>query len=164
LADSSGNLLGGASGTNYYFKFSLWTNSTVGGGTKVWPIAAPTSYQVNVRQGVFNVNIGDTANGYPDVLNYDFSRSDVYLQIEVSSNGTTFETLSPRQQISSSAFAQVAGAISGVGQSSIGTVTPDANSMLTVVATTTNSTAISIRGSASQTANLLISEIHSMRL
>jgi hypothetical protein len=62
-----------------------------------------------VRQGVFNVNIGDTANGYPDVLDYNLSSGNIYLQVEVSSDGVTFETLSPRQQIFSTAFSQVSG-------------------------------------------------------
>src|SRR3989344_3527751 len=65
LADSAGDLLGG-SGTTNYFKFSIWNNATVGSGTRLWPAAAPTSASTTVRQGVFTVNIGDTANGYPD--------------------------------------------------------------------------------------------------
>src|SRR5882724_2909592 len=61
LTDASGNLLGG-SGTTYYFKFSLWDSATIGSGSQLWPTAGPTSYTRTVRQGVFNANIGDTAN------------------------------------------------------------------------------------------------------
>jgi hypothetical protein len=111
LANSSGDLLGGA-GTNYYFKFSIW--DTASGGTKQWPTAAPSSVALTVRQGVFNVNIGDTDAGYPTALDYDFNTaSDVYLQVEVSSDNVTFQTLTPRQRISSGAFARLAGAVSG---------------------------------------------------
>jgi hypothetical protein len=128
LADSSGNLVGG-SGTSYYFKFSLWTSSTVGAGSKVWPSASPIAFTSTVKQGVFTVNIGDVAAGYPDTLNYDFSNPNVYLQVEVSSDGSTFETLSPRQQLSSTAFAQVANTatvastVNGTGDSVLGNAT-----------------------------------------
>src|SRR4051812_47293720 len=69
LTDGSGNLLGGTSGGTYYFKFSLWNSATTGSGTLLWPTLGPTSYPVTVRTGVFSVNIGDVANGYPDTLN-----------------------------------------------------------------------------------------------
>ncbi|MCI0566317.1 hypothetical protein L0Y46_03935, partial [bacterium] len=62
LSDSDGDLLGGT-GTAYYFKFSIWDNATVGSGTRVWPSSAPSSISLIVRHGVFNANIGDTANG-----------------------------------------------------------------------------------------------------
>ncbi len=64
LLDSSGSLLGGT-GTTFYFKFSIWNNSTVGSGTQLWPSVAPISSGLSVVQGVFNANIGDTANGFP---------------------------------------------------------------------------------------------------
>jgi hypothetical protein len=154
LTNSSGDLLGG-SGTSYYFKFSIWNNATVGQGTKLWPTSDPTAFTTTVRQGVFNVNIGDTANGYPDALNYNFSASSVYLQVEVSSNGSTYETLSPRQLISSVAFAQVAGAVSGTGQSSFGTTSPASSAVVTIEATTTTAIPLLIRGVASQSTNLM---------
>ncbi|HRH22691.1 MAG TPA: hypothetical protein PLB51_01725, partial [Candidatus Paceibacterota bacterium] len=153
LTDSSGNLLGG-SGTNYYFKFSLWDNATVGSGNQVWPASAPTSFATQVKEGVFNVNIGDTANGYPDALTYSFNSPNLYLQVEVSSNNVSFETLSPRQSITSSAFAQVAGAVSGTGQSSLGTTTPASNAVVTVEATTTSAIPLVVRGTTGQTADL----------
>ncbi|MDP1722896.1 MAG: hypothetical protein Q8L37_06860, partial [Candidatus Gottesmanbacteria bacterium] len=155
LANSASDLLGG-SGTTYYFKFSIWNGSTVGSGTRLWPTAAPTSASATVRQGVFTVNIGDTANGYPDTLNLDFSSSaNFYLQVEVSSNNSTFETLSPRQQITSAAFAQVAGAVVGTTTPSVfGTTTPVTNSFVTIAATSTNSIALSIAGVLDQVANL----------
>ncbi|HYC79451.1 MAG TPA: hypothetical protein VEC17_00300, partial [Candidatus Binatia bacterium] len=114
LTDASGNLLGGA-GTNYYFKFSIWDNATVGNGTKLWPTGAPNEVALSVRQGVFNVNIGDTANGYPDALDYDFNtNSNIFLQVEVAtSSGGSFETLSPRQRVSSSGYAINAGSVDG---------------------------------------------------
>ncbi len=154
LADSSGNLLGGT-GTSYYFKFSIWDNSTVGSGSRVWPTSTPTSFSATVREGVFNVNIGDTANGYPDTLDYNFSEnSNVYLQVEVSSNGSSFETLSPRQRIGSSAFAQVSGAVSGTQSSVFGATTPAANSVVTIVASSTTAIPLTIKGAALQSASL----------
>ena len=155
LADSGGNLLGG-SGTTYYFKFSIWNNATVGSGTRVWPTSAPTSVGSTVRQGVFTVNVGDTANGYPDTLNLDFSNyANLYLQIEVSSDNSTFETLSPRQQLTSAAFARVAGATVGTTTPSLfGTTTAATNSFVTIAATSSNSIPLSIVGALSQVANL----------
>lgn len=111
LADSRGDLLGG-SGTTYYFKFSIWDNANIGSGRRLWPSFAPGATMVTVRNGFFSVNIGDTANGYPDDLDYDFSiNENIYLQVEVSSNNIVFETVSPRQRIASVIFAQIAEAI-----------------------------------------------------
>lgn len=114
LTDSTGDLLGG-SGTNYFFKFSIWDDPDVGSGTKLWPAGAPGTTTLSVEQGVFNVNIGDTANGYPDALTYDFQTNDtVFLQVEVSANiGGPFETLDPRQQITAAGYAINAGTVQG---------------------------------------------------
>ncbi len=114
LTDSSGRLLGG-SGTSYYFRFSLWSTSTIGGGSKLWPTGQPGIVTTSVVDGVFNVNIGDTVNGYPDALTYNFQDSDAaYLQIEVSNDGVSFETLGPRQRIVSSGYAINAQTVGGL--------------------------------------------------
>ena len=122
LTNSSGDLLGG-SGTTYYFKFSIWDHiSSTNTVNRVWPSSAPGTVTTTVRQGVFNVNIGDTANSYPDTLNYDFNTNQtVYLQVEASSDGSSFQTLTPRQAMNANSFAQLAGAVSGTNSSSIGT-------------------------------------------
>ncbi|HET9641601.1 MAG TPA: hypothetical protein VFP46_01985, partial [Candidatus Paceibacterota bacterium] len=155
LTDNGGNLLGGA-GTTYYFKFSIWTSPTVGAGTRVWPATSPTSVSTSVKQGVFTVHIGDTANGYPTALTLDFSANPtLYLQVEASADNATFETLSPRQQITSAAFAQLAGAVVGATTpSSFGTTTPTAHAFVTIAATSTDSIALSIEGFLNQAANL----------
>lgn len=117
LADSSGTVLGGA-GTNYYFKFSIWDSPTVGSGAKLWPAGAPGTNTLSVASGVFNVNIGDTGAGYPDALTYDFQTNDtVYLQVEVSSDNSIFETLGPRQRITSSGSAINAKTLGGFSPS-----------------------------------------------
>ncbi|MEK9160602.1 MAG: hypothetical protein AAB440_01010, partial [Patescibacteria group bacterium] len=155
LSDASGNLLGGT-GTTYYVKFSLWTNPTVGNGTQVWPSSGPTSFPVTVRSGVFTAQIGDTANGFPHALDYDFANNtDVYLQVEVSSDNTSFQTLSPRQRVSATPFARVAASVSGSSTpSSFGTTSPFGTSVISVEATSTQSTGISIRGILGQIAKL----------
>ncbi|PIR87695.1 MAG: hypothetical protein COU10_03425, partial [Candidatus Harrisonbacteria bacterium CG10_big_fil_rev_8_21_14_0_10_45_28] len=114
LTDSSGDLLGSVAGTNYYFKFSIWDGATTGSGTKLWPSSAPTAVTASVISGVFSLDIGDTDNGYPDALDYDFqANKNVYLQVEVSSDNVTFETLSPRQRVTSAGFAINAGTLLG---------------------------------------------------
>jgi hypothetical protein len=134
LADSDGNLLGGA-GTAYYFKISFYTDPTA--GVKVWPSTNPTAFTATVRHGLFNINIGDTDNGYPNALNYDFSaNSKIYLQVEVSSDGVTYETMSPRQLIGSSAFAQLSGSVQGTGASTMGSLVISGNSTTTNATTT----------------------------
>lgn len=116
LTDSSGNLLGEA-GTTYYFKFSIWDSPTINYGIKLWPVSSlPGVATSTVANGVFNVNIGDTAHGYPDTLNYNFNDNNtVYLQVEVSAdnNDSHFEKLSPRQQITASGFAINANTVGG---------------------------------------------------
>lgn len=156
LADSDGDLLGNSSGTTYYFKFSIWDTPTGGtsGVNRLWPSSDPTSFATNVRQGVFNVNIGDTAAGYPNALDYAFGSSTIYLQIEVSSDNSSFQTLSPRQRIAATPFAKLAGAVSGTGPSSFGTTTPFGTSLVSIEATSTQSTGLSIRGFSGQLANL----------
>jgi len=157
LTNGAGDLLGSSSGTTYYFKFSIWNNATVDSGSRVWPASAPTATTSIVRSGVFNVDIGDTANNYPDALNLDFSKySSLYLQVEVSSDNATYETLSPRQQITTSAYSALSGAVVGTTtQSAIGTTTPYLSSALTISATTSAATPLSIFGAASQSSNLL---------
>lgn len=158
LADSNSNLLGSSSGTTYYFKFSIWNVATGGtqGSNQLWPSSAPSSVALTVRSGVFNVNIGDTANGFPNVLDYDFNtNSDVYLQVEVSSTDSSFQTLTPRQRIGSVPFARLAGAVSGsTTPSSFGTTTPFGTSIVSIEATSTKATPLSLRGFLSQVANL----------
>ncbi len=152
LTDSGGNPLGGG-GTNYYFKFSIWDNPTPGSGTKLWPSTSPTATQLIVRQGTFSVDIGDDT--YPDALNYNFNtNSKIYLQVEVSGDGITYETLAPRSAISSSAFSQVANSINGTADSSFGTTTPFANTLISALSTAVNKAVMTIKGAVGQVANL----------
>ncbi len=152
LTDSGGNPLGGG-GTNYYFKFSIWDNPTPGSGTKLWPSTSPTATQLTVRQGTFSVDIGDDT--YPDALNYNFNtNSKIYLQVEVSGDGITYETLAPRSAISSSAFSQVANSINGTADSSFGTTTPFANTLISALSTAVNKAVMTIKGAVGQVANL----------
>ncbi|MBX4197983.1 hypothetical protein KW782_01470 [Candidatus Parcubacteria bacterium] len=154
LTDENGNLLGG-SGAPAYFKFSLWNSPTVPGGTQLWPSSAPGTVTTTIRQGVFNVNIGDTANGYPNTLDYDFGTNDtIYLQIEVSDDNVTFETLAPRQLITASTFAELARSVRGTDSSTFGTTTVLNNSVVSIQATSTNAVGLTIQAALGQAAHL----------
>ncbi len=161
LLNGAGNLLGGTSGTDYCFRFSLYDDGVVGGGdNQLWPALTPLTMTVNVKNGVYNVGIGDTDAG-SDVLDYNFAENDeVYLNIEVAAQvagscvGVSFENLSPRQRINAAAYAITSGNVVGARPSAIGTTTPIANTSLTVTPTLTTTVAARIRALAGQVADL----------
>ncbi|MBP9822356.1 MAG: hypothetical protein KBC81_02870, partial [Candidatus Pacebacteria bacterium] len=120
LSNSSGDLLG-SSGTNYYFKFSIYNSSA--SGSQLWT-SGSSGIAIKVTQGVFNTLLGDTSAGF-NSLDLDFdSTSNYYLEVQVSSDNASFETLTPRQRIVSAGFAVNADSVhggrfinaSGVGQ------------------------------------------------
>jgi fibronectin-binding autotransporter adhesin len=108
LTNATGDLLGG-SGTNYYFKFSIYNSSS--SVSALWSSSA-SGISIKVTQGVFNTLLGDTTAGY-NSLDLDFDSSSYYLEVQVSSDNISFETLSPRQRIVSSGFAVNAETVHG---------------------------------------------------
>jgi hypothetical protein len=125
LLDSSGNLLGSAGGTEYCYKFSIYDDPTV--GTKLWPSGAPTGQSITTRLGVFDAYVGSA-----DTLDYNFNDNDTtYMNVEVATkvggsctNGDeSYESLSPRPQIVSSAYALNSGRVEGFAPSTSTTLT-----------------------------------------
>jgi hypothetical protein len=122
LMNSAGVLLGGA-GTEYCFKFSFYDDATVGSGSQIWPAGSPSTMTVTVRNGIYNVGIGDTSAG-GDTLDFNFQDTDeAYLNVEVATKvGATcapgdgaesFENLAPRQRVLAAGYAINAGMLSG---------------------------------------------------
>ncbi len=118
LFDASENPLGG-SGTDFCFKFSIYDNATAGMGAKLWPSGTTSIMVVNVKNGVFNAGVGDTAAG-GDALDYNFQDNDsIFLNVEVAAQsggscaGVSFENLGPRQRIFASGFAINADTVDG---------------------------------------------------
>jgi len=123
LLDANGNLLGGA-GADYCFKFSIYDEVVVGPpDNKLWPAGVPSSMTINVKDGVFDVGIGDQLAG-GDALDFNFQDNDtVFINVEVAQkNGATcapgdgvevFETLSPRQRIYSAPYSINSNSVDG---------------------------------------------------
>lgn len=102
LTDTSGNPLGGA-GQIYCFRYSLYDAQAA--GNKIWPAGTPGTSTTTVADGVFSDQIGRV-----DALNLDmFATSTVFLGVEVntatSTCAGTWEPLTPRQQLTASAYA-----------------------------------------------------------
>lgn len=105
LTDSSGNALG-STGTLYCYRFSIYDAAT--SGNKLWPGGTPAQTTATTTDGVFNAIIGAADTLTSSV--FDFSTtSTAYLQVDVnqttSTCGGTWEALSPRQPVLSSAYA-----------------------------------------------------------
>ena len=116
LMNSSGALLGGPSGTQYCYKFSLY--DAVSAGSKIWPAGSPSTMTILTREGVFDAQVGgkDSLGVQSDSLaTYLFTDDQAFVQVEVATKvgatcapgdgAETFETMAPRQQVVSAAFA-----------------------------------------------------------
>ena len=91
LTDSDGNPLDGT----YQVRFYLYDALT--GGNQLWGEAQ----SVTVADGVYNVQLGSVTSLIADV----FSSDAVYLEVVIYNDDTsTWETLSPRQRLTSTAF------------------------------------------------------------
>ena len=97
LTNASGTPLSGSRQVNFYLY------NVESGGTEFWTEAQT----VDLTAGVFNVQLGTVSPLSGD----DFLNADIYLEIEIFHFSTEpeWETLTPRQRLTSSAFAAQGG-------------------------------------------------------
>ncbi len=139
LADANGHLVGGA-GTEYDFRFTLYSQADCSGGTKLWPVDGDgydNHGNTSVINGVFNLIIGTDS----DLTSFDWATngSGAYLQVEVKkSTESTYENLCPRLAIVSAPQALNADKLDGHDWSEVETAVagvPTAVPTATVVGT-----------------------------
>ncbi len=109
-------------------RFVIW--DSLSGGACVWSgwgtgtngCTAPNASQVAVTpvNGVFSIPLGDTTLSSQNALQANiFSDDSRYLEIQMY-NGSTYETLSPRKRILSSAYAFNSNMLNGLSSSATG--------------------------------------------
>jgi len=100
LTDSEGVSLSGT----YMIRFKLFADVT--GGSALWS----EQQDVTIVDGIYNVQLG-SVNALSVSL---FDQEALYLEVEIFHSSTGWETLSPRQQLTSAAFAINADRLDGV--------------------------------------------------
>lgn len=91
LTDDTGAPLDGV----YLMNFYLYDLET--GGTDLWN----EQQSVTLTDGIFNVRLGSQTSFVGD----EFDNADLFLEIEIFKTGSGWETLTPRQKFTSTAFA-----------------------------------------------------------
>ncbi len=102
---NTGDPLGGTPpGTQYDMKISLWDQ--LSSGTQKWTETRDGTNAVYVSEGLLNAVLGQVTALTSDVFS---NNSELYLQIEISAHSAnTYQTLSPRQKVTSVGYALVA--------------------------------------------------------
>ncbi|MGA1841962.1 MAG: hypothetical protein ACMUIU_15190 [bacterium] len=92
LTDANGEPLDGF----YNIRFTLYNAASV--GTSMW---SEQQNNINVVDGIVSVNLGSITSFPPNL----FDNDNLYLEIEIENPGSgLYETLSPRQQLTSTAY------------------------------------------------------------
>ena len=96
VTDTGGNPLDG----KYAMKFRLYNALT--GGTQLWNYPDGEEQSVLVTDGIYNVSLGVLSPLFEDI----FSGDNLYLEVLIyHEDSSAWETLSPRQHLTSTAFA-----------------------------------------------------------
>ncbi len=139
---------------NYIMKFRLYTTASSATTTNIWEeIRTATGDLAAVTSGLFSVMLGSTT----PLTSVNFNQT-LYLGVEVcgtSSLAGCDGEMTPRKVLGASPAAFVSTYVSGSSTpSSFGTTTSLTNTQVTIEATTTTAIPLTIRGAASQSANL----------
>ncbi|HEX3082686.1 MAG TPA: hypothetical protein VHQ86_05575, partial [Candidatus Saccharimonadia bacterium] len=133
LTDNSGNAL---SDGLYNIKFRLWTLAS--GGSNQWEadrVMGASDYRVQVTNGLFNIQFGDTTLGDPAITPslFNTGAGTLYLEVELptpasatcATNGCAVFTegaMTPRQPLASSPYAINSDALDGLDSGAFGQI------------------------------------------
>ncbi len=166
LSDNSGNALSDGS---YNVKFRLWTLAS--GGTNQWEgdrIMGASDNRVQLTNGLFDVQFGDTTKGDPAISPslFNTGTGTLYLEVELPTPATatcavnacavfTEGAMTPRQPLASAAYAINSQTLNGLDATAFGQLTAIQTWTATNTYSMSGGAAIVLSGTAAASGSIL---------